>query len=264
MAHTLRPPGYRQLAFPEIDSTNAEAMRRAARGEAPLLWVRAGRQLKGRGRAGRSWSSPMGNFYASLLHRLSCPTDRLPQLSLVAAVAAYDAIASTAIEPSVRQELVVKWPNDIMFARRKAGGILIESSRALGIGGHTVALGFGINLVAAPPGLTDRPTASLAELGVRLEPGEMLERLSRSVSLWLGIWNGGQGFTTIRSAWLARSLSIGTAMSVKAGERTFKGTFAGVGEQGDLRLRTAGGKLLELSFGDVMVLGDGPEILATR
>ena len=51
----------------EIDSTNSEAMRRAFAGEAGPLWIRAEAQSRGRGRSGRSWTSPPGNLYATLL-----------------------------------------------------------------------------------------------------------------------------------------------------------------------------------------------------
>ena len=55
------------LAFETIDSTNAEAHRRAAAGERGPIWITAGRQEAGRGRSGRAWSSPPGNFSASFL-----------------------------------------------------------------------------------------------------------------------------------------------------------------------------------------------------
>ena len=86
----------RLVRLPETDSTNAEAMRRALAGEAPPLWVLADRQTAGRGRAGRAWASQPGNLFASLLVSTSCPPALAGQLSLVAGVAAIDAIRRAA------------------------------------------------------------------------------------------------------------------------------------------------------------------------
>src|SRR5258706_6690042 len=80
----------------EIDSTNADAMRLAVAGEAGPLWVQADVQTQGRGRAGRSWSSPQGNLFASLLVHLDCPAGVVHQLSLLAGVAVVDAVAAAA------------------------------------------------------------------------------------------------------------------------------------------------------------------------
>ena len=103
----------RLVHLPETDSTNAEAMRRALAGEAPPLWVLADRQTAGRGRAGRAWASQPGNLFASLLVSTSCPPALAGQLSLVAGVAAIDAIRRAAGQ-APPAGLRLKWPNDIL------------------------------------------------------------------------------------------------------------------------------------------------------
>ena len=76
--------------YDELDSTNAEARRRADAGEGGPVWITAGVQTAGRGRRGRAWSTERGNLAATLLMQ----TDRTPaeaaQLSFVAALAACD------------------------------------------------------------------------------------------------------------------------------------------------------------------------------
>src|SRR5690554_3771667 len=96
MPQLTLPPGYRLLAFDEIDSTNAEGMRLAGTGETGPVWIWARTQTLGRGRSGRTWTSVPGNLYASLLIQLDCPSDAVHQLSLVAGVAAFDALHSAA------------------------------------------------------------------------------------------------------------------------------------------------------------------------
>lgn len=56
------PPGFRGLLLDEVGSTNAVALEQAEAGEAGGLWVVAGRQVSGRGRQGRPWTSEVGNL----------------------------------------------------------------------------------------------------------------------------------------------------------------------------------------------------------
>jgi BirA family transcriptional regulator, biotin operon repressor / biotin---[acetyl-CoA-carboxylase] ligase len=83
----------RRVSFDVIDSTNAEAMRRAAEGERGPLWIVAARQSAGRGRQGRHWESRAGNLYATLLVSLPVPADVAAQTSFVAALAVFDVAA---------------------------------------------------------------------------------------------------------------------------------------------------------------------------
>src|SRR5580704_7144913 len=107
------------VAFDEVDSTNAEARRRAEAGEAGPLWITAKRQSAGRGRRGRAWETGAGNLAATLL----MVTDRAPaeaaQVSFVAALAVAD--LASAYVPTERVKL--KWPNDVMVSGRKLAGI---------------------------------------------------------------------------------------------------------------------------------------------
>lgn len=127
----------RVVCAPEMDSTNAEALRLAAAGEAHGLVVVADAQSAGRGRLGRTWwSDPGMSLLASWLVRPAFEPERLPLLSLVAGVAAARA-ASAAGGVEVR----LKWPNDLMLGGRKLGGILAESD-----GKGAVVIGLGLNV----------------------------------------------------------------------------------------------------------------------
>jgi hypothetical protein len=96
-AHNVNlPDGYRLAFYETISSTNAEALRLAQEGELSGLWIQAGSQNGGKGRTGRNWQSPAGNLYASLLLRPQVPIARALQLSLLAGVAAHDAIMGLA------------------------------------------------------------------------------------------------------------------------------------------------------------------------
>ncbi|MGE0024906.1 MAG: biotin--[acetyl-CoA-carboxylase] ligase [Hyphomicrobium sp.] len=229
--------------FPALDSTNAEAMRRAAAGERGPLWIMADTQTAGRGRAGRAWSSEAGNMHASLLVTLEAPQPRAYQLALVAGVAVFDALEAGAAPA----DLSLKWPNDILIAGEKAGGILIESST--NAEGLTAVIGIGINVTAAPP-LPDRLATCLAAYGSAPEPRFLLERIAASMAAWLALWDEGRGFAAVREAWLRRAHPIGERMSINTGAERIWGAFLGLDPDGALMLDNEAG-VRRFTFGDV-------------
>lgn len=228
-----------------VDSTNAEALRRAQAGERGPLWILADVQTAGRGRSGRSWSSDAGNLHASLLITLSLPQPMAYQLALVAGVAVVDALSS-AILP-VPAGLRLKWPNDILIGDAKAGGILIESST---IGGDLAAvIGIGLN-VASSPAIPDRATTHLAAHGIVPGPPSLLTLIAASMRSWLETWDDGRGFAAVREAWLTRALPIGERLSINTGPEHVAGTFAGLDPEGALLL-DVDGSVRRFTFGDV-------------
>jgi len=228
-----------------VDSTNAEALRRAQSGERGPLWILADMQTAGRGRSGRGWTSETGNLHASLLVTLALPQPLAYQLALVAGVAVFDALgAATYPAPA---GLRLKWPNDILIGDAKAGGILIESSS---IGGRLAAvIGIGLNIVASPS-LPDRPATHLAAHGASPEPGVLLAAIAASLETWLAVWDEGRGFATVRQAWLNRALPIGERLSINTGPERVLGTFSGLDPEGALLL-DVDGDVRRFTFGDV-------------
>ena len=150
----------RLAALAAVDSTNREARTRSRSGEAGPLWITAETQTAGRGRGDRSWFSPPGNLYASLLMREPAPASRVPELAFVAALAVRDAIAATA--PALAPQLALKWPNDILLAGGKCAGILIEGEHQTPTA-TTVIIGIGVNCALYPE-----------------SPGELLRREDRA------------------------------------------------------------------------------------
>ena len=102
------------LAFEAIDSTNAEARRRAEAGEGGPLWITAAVQTAGRGRRGRAWETRTGNLAATLLMLTDKPPAEAAQISFVAALAVADLARGYVPYDLVR----LKWPNDPMIGGR--------------------------------------------------------------------------------------------------------------------------------------------------
>lgn len=228
-----------------VDSTNAEALRRAQAGERGPLWIMADAQSSGRGRSGRSWSSEAGNLHASLLITLALPQPKAYQLALVAGVAVFDALGAVLrpLPPGLR----LKWPNDILIDGEKAGGILIESST--GAAGLSAVIGIGINVGAAPAGL-DRPATYLAARGDCPEPRALLDAIAEAMGAWLAAWDEGRGFAAVREAWLNRAHPIGERMGINTGSEQVSGAFLGLDPEGALLLDTEGG-IRRFTYGDV-------------
>lgn len=243
------PKPYRSAVLDEAGSTNTVAFERAAAGERGPLWIVARRQTQGRGRSGRQWTSETGNLYASLLQRLSCPQAVVHQLSLLAGVAAVEAIVAAAGGvkwPGLR----LKWPNDVLIRDAKCAGILPESQSSSGGTDLVVVIGIGINL-ASHPAHIDRPATDLAAEGLHVTPETMLDALAESMERWLAVWDSGAGFQRVRTAWLAHGGMVGESLSVNTGRERISGTFLDLDAGGALVLRDLNGLQRKLTFGDV-------------
>jgi len=240
------PEGRRIVRLEEVDSTNAEAMRLVVAGERGPLWIRADRQLSGRGRSGRTWMSQPGNLFASYVCALDVPLGKAGQLSLVAGLALVDAVARAGSVDGLR----LKWPNDILIGQAKAGGILVESTSRPPQPGIVAVVGTGLNLVSAPENL-GRSATFLAAAGISLSPDEALCFLAQTMDDWMNIWDRGRGFAHVRDKWLDHAGPIGEALTVNAGAGPVSGRFAGLDDEGALLLDVDDGRQLSFSFGDV-------------
>ena len=220
------------------------ALARAGEGEG--LWLRADRQISGRGRQGRSWVSPSGNLFASTLVRTAEGDPTAASLALVASLALYDAVTAFLAEGS-RGALTLKWPNDLLLNGAKLSGILLERE------GSAVVIGTGVNLAHHPENL-DRPATSLAAYGMAPSPDIFLRELADRFSQWLAKWRE-PGLGAIREQWLARAHPQGTALTVHdpAG-RQIDGVFDGMDADGALRLRLADGSVHVMHAGDVFLI----------
>ncbi len=249
------PPDFNPavIFYDEIGSTNAEAMRLALGGDPGPLWVAARRQTAGRGRSGRSWSSESGNLFASHLFSSLCDVSSAHQVSLLAGVAAHDALV-LANRSNPIAGLRVKWPNDVLIGTAKLAGILLES--VVGSDGRLrIVVGIGINLAWHPRDL-GRAATCLAEQGVDIAPESMLRHLAWAMQHWLAIWQDGAKFGVVREAWLQRAGPIGEAVGVNTGSGRLDGQFAGLAVDGALLLATGNGQTERVTFGDVTILAE--------
>lgn len=213
---------------------------------APLMagpaWILALRQTAGRGRRGRAWADPPGNFAATALLFPACPPAAAALRSFAAALAVAETLAALL---DGAERLALKWPNDVLLDGGKLAGILLESSGAGGLVAH-LAVGIGVNLAELPPAAAVEPgatpPAALAPAtGVRIDPEGFLDRLAPVFARWEGRL-AAEGFAPLRAAWLARAAGIGQTVTARTGAGTVAGRFITLDEGGSLVLDTPAGR----------------------
>jgi BirA family biotin operon repressor/biotin-[acetyl-CoA-carboxylase] ligase len=259
MAFSLGPratsAGYRLAAFDSIGSTNAEAISRAREGEYGPIWFVTSEQTAGRGRRHRPWIAPRGNLASSILEVIDVSPAVAATLGFAAGLALEAALQRVSIEASLRaagsdfMKFSLKWPNDVLAGRQKLAGILLEAE-AIPDNRLAVVVGIGTNVVAAPEG-TPTPATSLAALGVNIGAEELFGALSDSWTEFRGIWDDGRGFGEIRRLWLERAAGLGQPVAIQTGGTSVEGTFDTIDDNGCMIVRTADGKRIPISAGDV-------------
>lgn len=239
---TLWPQGYGRRILAEVDSTLNEAAR-IAPGLSGPEWILARRQTAGRGRRGRAWADPVGNFAATLVLFPKGDPGQVALRSFVAALAVFDAcVALTGRSDG----FALKWPNDVLLNGGKLAGILLESAGQGGAVSH-LSIGIGVNLVATPS--VDevekgalRPVSVLSETGIGVSPDEFLGALAPAFAKHeeqLTVF----GFDPVRRAWLDRAARLGQQITARTGNFETTGTFETVDAKGNLVLLTPKGRV---------------------
>ena len=230
----------------EVDSTNRYLMEGEGITAPGAHACVAEAQTAGRGRRGRGWVSPPGgNLYLSIACELGLEVQALLGMSVAMGVAAARALESLDVDG-----VALKWPNDILLAGRKLGGILVETSRAAG-GAWRVVTGVGIN-VDMPDGAgteIDQPWTDLASAGAppernRLAAALIAEMLAAQAQF------AASGLEAFQGDWNRLDALRDRAVELLAGNARRAGVARGVDGQGALLL-DVGGRCERVLSGDV-------------
>ena len=219
------------LPHDELDSTSATAARMAQEGAPHGTIVLADSQRAGRGRMGRSWHSPPGvNLHFSAVLRPDLDPALAPVLSLAAAVGIADGVRGFVGHPPG-----VKWPNDLLYRRRKICGVLLE---ARGSADMYVVLGVGLNVNATefPAELRETSTSLQLERGEAVRRSAVLASVLNSLEDWLDRLVA-DGPPPIIEAWLALADWIGQRIVITLPEGRLAGVAVGLDPIGALLLR---------------------------
>ena len=237
---------YRFCIADSIDSTNAEAMRRARMGDKGNLVILADGQTAGRGRRGRSFLSPAGSgIYMSLLLRPSLSPEEATMLTPLAAVCAVRAIRDvTGIAVGI------KWVNDIVYAGKKLAGILTEGGVTAEKRLDFAVVGIGINVSTEtfPPELSAIAGALTPMTGIAVSREALIGRFLAHFSLL----SARLPDTAFMDEYRASSVILGKRVTVMA-ESPYTATAVSIANDGALTLSLPDGSLRRLRAGEVSI-----------
>jgi BirA family transcriptional regulator, biotin operon repressor / biotin---[acetyl-CoA-carboxylase] ligase len=245
--------GNRFLYFLTLTSTNEHARELAEDGWPEGTVVLSEEQTAGKGRAGRSWHSVPGlGLHFSIILKPSMPPDKVPLVTLMAAVAAARALREGGHDASL------KWPNDVVLGGRKIAGVLADARLRPGAPADVV-VGLGLNVNHEegdfPPDLLPRAGS------IRMYAGAVQDRTSllaailiRLDDMYAGLRDGSsESASSLIGAFSTLCpMSKGARVTVHGEGDPLVGETAGMTPEGALRVIAPGG-VREIHVGDVSV-----------
>jgi BirA family biotin operon repressor/biotin-[acetyl-CoA-carboxylase] ligase len=232
------PEGWGRVILDEVDSTMAEAARRAPDLDGPV-WIMARRQTAARGRRGRVWMQPAGNLAATLIYKPWATPQQAAKRSFLAANALFETLALFV----GRERLALKWPNDVLLDGGKVAGILLESTGRAGQGiVDWLAVGVGVNIAAVPADVTGHfaPVSLAGAAGVTVAPEDVLTALASAYATQEAKLDA-LGFERIRADWLRHAAKLGEIITARTMTAEHTGIFDTVDLDGNLVLQTPKG-----------------------
>jgi BirA family transcriptional regulator, biotin operon repressor / biotin---[acetyl-CoA-carboxylase] ligase len=222
------------------DSTMRQARLLARRGAAEGTMVIAESQTSGRGRLDRSWRSPLGGIYLTLITRPRVPLAYASHVSLLVAV-----VVSEVIERLYGLPARVKWPNAALIEELKVCGILAEMEAEFDVV-RFVNVGIGLNANSSISGAQPGAVSLREMLGTPVDRVQLareivtgsLERLPRLID------------GAVLDAWRARTVTLGHDVTIVGSNDSIKGVAFDITNAGALLVRTADGQVHEVMAGD--------------
>ena len=239
--------------LPETDSTNDCLKKLAAEGASHGTVVLSDHQTVGHGRRGRSFLSPPGvGLYLSILLRPACPPTRLMHLTCAAGVAMCDAV-----EKSVGFRPGIKWTNDLVFEKRKLGGILTELRlNPQGLVDYAI-VGIGINCCQSPQDFPPEIREIAGSLS--MAAGQTVDRFRVAAAELDALYAMSRGLLTRQEAMLEQyrkdCITIGQEISLVRGEEVRHGKALDVDDAGALVVLFPDGHTEAINSGEVSVRG---------
>jgi len=226
--------------FESIGSTNEEAKAWARNASTPAphgAIVSAAEQTSGRGRRGRDWVSPAGKgVYLSIVWRPKIAPPQIGQLTIVTALA-----GARALKEISGLNIDTKWPNDLLYQRKKIGGILCEAEIRNGEIEFVVA-GVGLNANFAPEDLPKRlvfpATSLLMATGKPFSTAALQSACIQALHAEYARYDSGN-WSTQRAEFIRRCAIIGEHVFVRDEQQEYSGIATNIDNDGILIIQTA-------------------------
>lgn len=239
------------LIFDEVKSTNDLTMEFAAKGSKEGLVVVAESQHHGKGRLGRQWISPKGvNIYASFLLRPEIPPVNAPVLTMMASLAAVEAISNT-----TGLDARIKWPNDILVNQKKISGILTEmNAEEEKINYVVIGIGINVNMKNEdfPENIRIPATSVMDSLGRKFDRSKLLCSLIESMDSNYEYLRK-KGVMSVMSKWRPLCITLNKMIKVTSAGGAITGVAEDVTKEGGLVIRIGEDLKKVIYSGDVTI-----------
>ncbi len=238
--------------YDTLPSTNTLAKELAARGAPEGTVVIARGQTGGRGRLGRSFSSPAGlGLYLSVILRPNCKPENLMHLTCAAGVAAADAVEKACgLRPGI------KWANDLVFGKRKLGGILTELGFDSAGNAAWAVVGIGINCLHRPEDFPEDIRGIATSL--RMATGQHIAPEALAASLILALSQMAEGLMDapgLIARYRENCVTLGQEVCVVRADTVRHGKALTVGDDGALTVAFPDGTTETVASGEVSIRG---------
>lgn len=243
--------GKNLYVYNEVSSTNTVAkflsMNDAENGSVVI----SEKQTDARGRSGKSWESPLGGVWLSLILQPNVDYSKLPLITLATGVAVAKTLERIGVE-----EPEIKWPNDIMINGKKVCGILTEAVTKFNtIESVIVGVGIDANLDVEdfPEELREGTTTLQKELGKTGNENKLIKIFFEEFEKISDIFIS-EGYEDILKEWRKRSYTIGKIVEVRAPfNKYYDGYVVGIGKEGALIVEKIDGTLEKVISGECII-----------
>lgn len=236
----------------ELASTNLKAKLDAENGACQGTLVVADKQTAGRGRRGRTWSSPPGtNVYFTLILKPDYNPALTSMVTLVMGLAVAEGIRKTC-----GVEAGIKWPNDIVVNGKKVCGILAEMSMEQDFI-HYVVVGVGINAGKQDfaPEIAGTATSLWQECGRDVSRAELIAHIMKAFEECYGIFREKGDLSGLMARYNELLVNRGSQVRVLDPKGEFRGISGGINETGELLVEREDGGTVNVYAGEVSVRG---------
>ena len=244
--------GHPVTYYEVLDSTNLRAKLDAEKGAPQGTLVVADMQTAGRGRRGRSWSSPAGtNAYFTLILKPDFEPDKASMLTLVMAMA-----VAEGIREACGLEALIKWPNDIVVGGKKVCGMLTELSVQQEYIQHVV-VGAGVNvgIQEFPPEIADTAACLEEECGRRVPRAQLIVHIMKAFEKYYEKFMETLDFSVLKEAYDNRLVNCGREVCVLDPKGEYTGISRGINSVGELLVELPDGPERTVYAGEVSVRG---------
>jgi BirA family biotin operon repressor/biotin-[acetyl-CoA-carboxylase] ligase len=237
--------------YREVTSTNTLARFLSMQDAENGTVIVSEKQTKAKGRSGKSWESPLGGVWLSIILKPNADQSKFPLITLATGVAVAKTLEKIGIENPE-----IKWPNDIMINGKKVCGILTEAVTTFNTI-ENVIIGVGIdaniNLSQFPEELQNGTTTLKEELGKEGNENHLIKIFLEEFEKISDIFNE-ERYEEILKEWRKRSYSIGKIVEVrKPFNKYFDAYVVGIGNDGALIVEKIDGTLEKVISGECII-----------